>query len=289
MKKRTSLVAICAAVAGMAAAPAFAAEISTNAALMQAMDKVTGRVNKITVPVNSKIAFGDFSLVLRACKKRPAEETPENFAFVDVADKSFGTDEYSIFRGWMLSSAPGMNAIEHPIYDVWLLECIDTDIDASKLLTTEELAQRDNLPDKDVVLGKAEPKIIEEKEDVPSAAEPEKVIRIQEFMQQDRDIEKDIRNVPAYISEPSASYVSDVEEGEEPQNLLQFTKMQEVKKSSAEMPETENTAEKVRNFGRDAESRKENVRQMNGYHRINNPDDDLSAAIDAEIKGLEQY
>ena len=120
MKKRTSLVAICAAVAGMAAAPAFAAEISTNAALMQAMDKVTGRVNKITVPVNSKIAFGDFSLVLRACKKRPAEETPENFAFVDVADKSFGTDEYSIFRGWMLSSAPGMNAIQHPIYDVWL-------------------------------------------------------------------------------------------------------------------------------------------------------------------------
>lgn len=68
MKKRTSLVAICAAVAGMAAAPVFAAEISTNAALMQAMDKVTGRVNKITVPVNSKIAFGDFSLVLRACK-----------------------------------------------------------------------------------------------------------------------------------------------------------------------------------------------------------------------------
>lgn len=61
------------------------------------------------------------------------------------------------------------------------------------------------------------------------------------------------------------------------------------KKSSAEMPETENTAEKVRNFGSDAESRKENVRQMNGYHRINNPDDDLSAAIDAEIKGLEQY
>ena len=55
------------------------------------------------------------------------------------------------------------------------------------------------------------------------------------------------------------------------------------------MPETENTAEKVRNFGSDAESRKENVRQMNGYHRINNPDDDLSAAIDAEIKGLEQY
>ena len=145
------------------------------------------------------------------------------------------------------------------------------------------MAQRDNLPDKDVVLGKAEPKIIEVKEDVPSAAEPEKVIRIQEFMQQDRDIEKDIRNVPAYISEPSASYVSDVEEGEEPQNLLQFTKMQEVIISSAEMPETEYTAEKVRIFGSDAESRKENVRQMNGYHRINNPDDDLSAAIDAEI------
>lgn len=236
-----------------------AAEIPTNAALMQAMDKVTGRVNKITVPVNSKISFGDFSLVLRSCKKRPAEETPENFAFVDVTDKSFGTDEYNIFRGWLVSSTPGINAIEHPIYDVWLLECIDTDVDTSKLMSEEELKERDNLPAKETIQSKATPEVIENSTNDETK---EKVIKIQEFMQQDRDIEKDIRETPAYISESSASYVSDIEEGAEPQNLLQFTKMQEASSAS-----------------------EKDIKQTSS---TNSSDEDISEAIDEELRYLNQ-
>ncbi len=236
-----------------------AAEIPTNAALMQAMDKVTGRVNKITVPVNSKISFGDFSLVLRSCKKRPAEETPENFAFVDVTDKSFGTDEYNIFRGWLVSSTPGINAIEHPIYDVWLLECIDTDVDTSKLMSEEELKERDNLPAKETIQSKATPEVIENSTNDETK---EKVIQIQEFMQQDRDIEKDIRETPAYISESSASYVSDIEEGAEPQNLLQFTKMQEASSAS-----------------------EKDIKQTSS---TNSSDEDISEAIDEELRYLNQ-
>lgn len=240
----------------IAANQVVAAEIPKNAALMQAMDKVTGRVNKITVPVNSKISFGDFSLVLRSCKKRPAEETPENFAFIDVTDKSFGTDEYNIFRGWIVSSTPGINAIEHPIYDVWLLECIDTDVDTSKLMSEEELKERDNLPAKETIQSKATPEVIENS---TTDVTKEKVIKIQEFMQQDRDIEKDIREIPAYISESSASYVSDIEEGAEPQNLLQFTKMQEA--SEKDMKQTSSA---------------------------NSGDEDISEAIDEELRYLNQ-
>lgn len=239
-------------------------EISTNAALMQAMDKVTGRVNKITVPVNSKITFGDFSLVLRACKKRPAEETPENFAFVDVADRSFGTEEYNIFRGWLISSTPGINAIAHPIYDVWLLECIDTDVDKSKLMTEEELAQRDSLPTKETIKGQTKSDNEAEAVAEPEAVKEEKVIKIQEFMQQDRDIEKDIKTMPAYISESSTSYVSEIEEGAEPQNLLQFTKMQE--------------KADVNSSGENAEIPVEDKSAQS--------EDDLSDAIDAELEGL---
>ncbi len=256
-KIMTASVLICLSITSQA----MAAEISTNAALMQAMDKVTGRVNKITIPVNSKISFGDFSLVLRSCKKRPAEETPENFAFIDVTDKSFGTDEYNIFRGWIVSSTPGINAIEHPIYDVWLLECIDTDVDASKLMSEEELKERDNLPAKDTIQSKATPKVIENSSD-DEAKGKEKVIRIQEFMQQDRDIEKDIRETPAYISEPSAAYVSDIEEGAEPQNLLQFTKMQEVSTIS-----------------------EKEIKQPTSS---TGGDDDISDAIDEELRYLNQ-
>lgn len=245
--------------AGLCSFTAKADEIPTNAALMQAMDKVTGRVNKITVPVNSKISFGDFSLVLRSCKKRPAEEAPENFAFADVTDKSFGTEEYNIFRGWLLSSAPGINAIEHPIYDVWLLECVDTEVDTSKLLSAEELAERDALPAK-ADLSKKD-KADELKKDNAEAKEEteQKVIRIKEFIEEDRDIEKDFRTAPAYISEPSTDYISDIEEGGEPENLLLFTKMQE--ETSESVPETQKSVSET---------------------------DELSKAIEAEIRDLNQ-
>ena len=51
-----------------------------NTAKMQAMDKITGRVSVIEVPVNSEVRFGSFSIVVRACKATPPEETPENYA-----------------------------------------------------------------------------------------------------------------------------------------------------------------------------------------------------------------
>lgn len=193
-----------------------ATEIDTNSALMQAMDKVTGRVNKITVPVNSKVSYGDFSFVLRSCKKRPAEETPENFAFVDVADKSFGEEEYNIFRGWMLSSAPGVNAIEHPIYDVWLLECVDSDISKAVFLTKEELNARDNLPSKDIILAQKEDIDIQKNnKDVQELKVKEpKTIHIKDFIQKDRDIEKNIKMPTDEVS---------ISKEEMPENLLAQT------------------------------------------------------------------
>ncbi len=192
-----------------------AAEIETNSAKMQAMDKITGRVNEIIVPVKSKVSYGDFSLVLRSCKKRPAEETPENFAFVDVVDKSFGEDEYNIFRGWLVSSTPGINAIEHPIYDIWLLECIDTEVNGANLLSEDELSKRDSIPSKTALISNDK---LEDKEEVNT----KKAIKIKDFIVEDRDIEK-----ASYISESSTEYVSEIAEGEEPENLLNFAKMQE--------------------------------------------------------------
>lgn len=123
-----------------------AAEIEMNTAQMQAMDKITGRVNVIEVPVGGEVKFGSFSVVVRSCKTRSEDEIPENFAFVDVTDKSFDKEEFNIFKGWMFSSSPAINAIEHPIYDVWLLKCINTEVKPEQLLSEEALAARDNLP-----------------------------------------------------------------------------------------------------------------------------------------------
>jgi len=128
------------------ALPAKAAEVEMNMALMQAMDKITGRVNIIEVPVGGMVNFGTFSIVVRSCMARTEEDVPENFAFVDVADKTFDQEEYNIFKGWMLSSSPALNAVEHPIYDIWLLKCFNGTPKKELLLSDAELEKRDSLP-----------------------------------------------------------------------------------------------------------------------------------------------
>lgn len=123
-----------------------AASIAKNNAKMQAMDKITGRVSVINVPVGGEVKFGSLSIVVRACKTRPVEETPDSFAFADITDQSLKGDEFNIFKGWMIASSPATHAVEHPIYDVWLLQCTDEKIDKKLLLSEEKLAQRDKLP-----------------------------------------------------------------------------------------------------------------------------------------------
>lgn len=127
------------------ATSAAAKENYTNMARMQAMDKITGKVSEIDVPVNGEVKFGSFSIVVRACATRPPEETPENYAFVDIIDDYNANAKVNIFRGWMVSSSPALNAVEHPIYDVWLLKCYDGDLKGKHMLSEEELRTREDI------------------------------------------------------------------------------------------------------------------------------------------------
>lgn len=120
--------------------------IDKNTAKMQAMDKITGRVSVIYVPVGGLVTFGSLSIVVRSCKTRPMEEAPDNFAFADISDKTLKGEDVNIFRGWMISSSPATHAVEHPIYDVWLLSCVDKKVDKSLLLSEEALRVHESLP-----------------------------------------------------------------------------------------------------------------------------------------------
>lgn len=141
--KKTINVTAAAAAAFLAAGSARAAEISTNTAIMQAMDKITGQVDLIEIPVNQEVVFGSLSIVVRECKTRTPEETPENFAFVDVVDKNTAVGDVNIFKGWMLSSSPALNPVAHPVYDVWLLKCANKLVDPKNLMSKEQLEARD--------------------------------------------------------------------------------------------------------------------------------------------------
>ncbi|MDR1694537.1 MAG: DUF2155 domain-containing protein [Lactobacillaceae bacterium] len=170
MKPPVKLIATT-AFAVLLANAALAKEIKTNTAQMQAMDKITGRVKVINVPVSGNINFGTFSILVRDCQTTPPEETPENYAFVDILDNNTDGSKVNISRGWMMSSTPSLNAVEHPIYDVWLLKCINTKIDASSLLTEEQLAERNSFKPTQEVRVSGEPtnllpNIIDEEETV---------------------------------------------------------------------------------------------------------------------------
>ena len=177
MAKKINKLLVPAVVLAALSAPATAKEIETNTAKLQAMDKITGRVNVIEAPVNAAVRFGSFSIVVRACKTRPPEETPDNYAFVDVVDIGQDNQQQNIFKGWMISSSPALNAVEHPIYDVWLLQCINTEVDKSKLLNTEQLKARDEIPQQQLKEDEAEiPAEDSEPENLIPVTTPEDIV-----------------------------------------------------------------------------------------------------------------
>lgn len=109
------------AVVALAATHAWADEHRT--AVLQGLDKVTARVTTLRAEVGETVPFGTLEIIVRHCNKRPPEETPESAAFLDVWEMRPGEPAVGLFRGWMFASSPGLNALEHPVYDVWVLDC----------------------------------------------------------------------------------------------------------------------------------------------------------------------
>lgn len=91
--------------------------------ILQGLDKVTARVSRLEAPVGQFIKFGNLEIVARKCDKRPPTETPESAAFLDIAEVKPGEAASPVFRGWMFASSPALNPMEHPVYDVWVLDC----------------------------------------------------------------------------------------------------------------------------------------------------------------------
>lgn len=115
--------ALCAAVLVCLPADAHADRIENQIAVFSALDKVTARTSKIEVPLNSTVQFGALKVTPRVCYSRPPEEQPKTTSFVEVQEVQLDGEERRIFSGWMFAESPGLNAVEHPVFDVWLTEC----------------------------------------------------------------------------------------------------------------------------------------------------------------------
>jgi hypothetical protein len=92
-------------------------------ASLQGLDKVNARISAIDAPRDKPVRFGTLEIVVRACKKRPPEDPPEAAAFLEIRDLRKPDAPVVVFSGWMFASTPALSAMEHPIYDVWVLDC----------------------------------------------------------------------------------------------------------------------------------------------------------------------
>lgn len=101
----------------------FAETIAEPVALLQGLDKITARVSKFEAPVGTPVRFGTLSIRVRDCEKNPPEETPESAAFLEIDELRPGEDRVRVFSGWMFASSPALSALEHPVYDVNVLDC----------------------------------------------------------------------------------------------------------------------------------------------------------------------
>jgi hypothetical protein len=92
-------------------------------AVLQGLDKITARVSKIDAPVGKTVHFGTLLITVRDCEKAPPEDRPEDAAFIQIDEVRPGEENLRRFSGWMFAQSPALSSLEHPVYDVILLDC----------------------------------------------------------------------------------------------------------------------------------------------------------------------
>jgi hypothetical protein len=103
--------------------PALAERIANPVAEFTGVDKITGRIITFDVYINETVQFGALQVTPRVCYSRAKEEEPKTDSFVEVDEITLDRKIRRIFTGWMFAESPGLNAVEHAVYDVWLKSC----------------------------------------------------------------------------------------------------------------------------------------------------------------------
>ncbi|MDQ0320340.1 hypothetical protein QO002_002478 [Pararhizobium capsulatum DSM 1112] len=124
MRRRlSSAMAFGIAAFSVAVFPAHAERVSNPVAVFSGIDKITGRITTFDVYIGETVQFGALQVTPRVCYSRDDTEAPKTTTFVEVDEITLDRKIRRIFTGWMFADSPGLNAVEHPVYDVWLQSC----------------------------------------------------------------------------------------------------------------------------------------------------------------------
>jgi hypothetical protein len=105
--------------------PAPAKPVNEKAVLeLRALDKITGRSKVLYAPLNQSVKYATLTITAKSCYSTPPSETPETSAFLQIDDRRSDQAARRVFSGWMYASSPGLNGMQHPLYDVWAIKCM---------------------------------------------------------------------------------------------------------------------------------------------------------------------
>lgn len=112
-------------------APAGDPRVANRVAVFSGIDKITGRIITFDVYINETVQFGALQVTPRVCYSRDETQPPKTTTFVEVDEITLDRKIRRIFTGWMFANSPGLNAVDHAVYDVWLKECsMDSEVPA---------------------------------------------------------------------------------------------------------------------------------------------------------------
>ena len=121
--RKLTICLLAAAASAACVVPALAARISNPVAVFAGIDKITGRITTFDVYIDETVQYGALQVTPKVCYSRDETEAQRVDGFIEVDEITLDRKIRRIFTGWMFADSPGLNAVEHPIYDVWLTGC----------------------------------------------------------------------------------------------------------------------------------------------------------------------
>ena len=103
----------------------FAEDIHNPVAIFAGLEKVMAITTNFEAKIGEDVKFGNLIVKADVCNSKPITEDPKTAAFVEIDEIGKDGDKKRVFSGWMFAESPGLNGLEHPVYDVWLAGCRD--------------------------------------------------------------------------------------------------------------------------------------------------------------------
>lgn len=128
MRKALTALAALAIFAPAIYGTAMAENLKGNAVVLRTLDKVTATTQDYTVKIGDELEYGSLTVSVKHCEKKPPEDVPETYAFLQIDDlkrdgKGQDGEKERLFSGWMLASNPAISALDHSVYDIWVIDC----------------------------------------------------------------------------------------------------------------------------------------------------------------------